>query len=218
MNYLDFLGKQKRITLLRKTFNRALQSLPILQHDKIWEIYLPIVKETKCIPTVADAYKRYLTLHPEFIEDACTFFISESSPPTNSNENNETTPEEQEFWKKHYLMASTEAAFYLRQILNNPNFVSIKQRPKYFYWQKLAEVIMANPHIEGADEMLKSGCEDFVIETGRIWSTIADHYSRMGLFADTLQIYENALSQTRTAHDFSIVFESAAEFLQNVAL
>ena len=204
INYLDFLGRQKRVVLLRKTFNRAIQSLPILQHDKIWDSYLPIVRNTNCIPTISDAYRRYVIIHPEFIEDAASWFISNSSL-------------KDEPCKGHCEAASKEAAYYLKKILNDPNFVSTKQRPKYFYWSKLAEVIMANPNIEGAEEMLRSGCEDFVVETGRVWTTIADHYSRMGLFADTLQVYEDALSQTRTAHDFSIIFESATSFISHVA-
>lgn len=192
INYLDFLGRQKKVTILRKTFNRALQSLPITQHDKIWSEYLPIIKELKSIPTVFDAYKRILKLHPEYIEEAASYFITNN--------------------------AYKEAAYFLKIILNNPDFKSVKEKPKYFYWSKLSEIIMADPYIEDADQLLKSGCEDFVVETGRVWSTIADHYSRLGLFADTLQVYEDALSQTRTAHDFAVVYTSATEFMKHVII
>ncbi|EAY10843.1 hypothetical protein TVAG_258450 [Trichomonas vaginalis G3] len=192
INYLDFLGRQKKVTLLRKTFNRALQSLPITQHDKIWTEFLPIIKEIKCIPTVFDSYKRILKLHPEYIEEAASYFITNK--------------------------AYKEAAFFLKIILDNPNFKSVKERPKYFYWSKMSDIIAEDPTIEDSENLLKNGCDDFVVETGRVWTSIADHYSRLGLFADVLQIYEDALTQTRTAHDFSVVYTSATEFMKQVII
>jgi len=40
MMYTDFLIRQELISKTRQTFNRALESLPVSQHDFIWEKYL----------------------------------------------------------------------------------------------------------------------------------------------------------------------------------
>ena len=38
--YLNFLVEQQDVTAIRQTCNRALASLPVTQHDRIWTIYL----------------------------------------------------------------------------------------------------------------------------------------------------------------------------------
>lgn len=38
--YLEALVEQRQLQLARRTFDRALQSLPITQHDRVWVPYL----------------------------------------------------------------------------------------------------------------------------------------------------------------------------------
>ena len=38
--YLNFLVEQRDVTSVRQTSDRALASLPVTQHDRIWNIYL----------------------------------------------------------------------------------------------------------------------------------------------------------------------------------
>ena len=40
LDYCAVLAKLKRGTLTRRTFDRALQALPITQHDRVWNLYL----------------------------------------------------------------------------------------------------------------------------------------------------------------------------------
>ncbi len=40
LEYLELLVDQKLITKTRRTFDRALQALPVTQHDRIWILYL----------------------------------------------------------------------------------------------------------------------------------------------------------------------------------
>ena len=48
----------------RHTFDRALKSLPITQHEKIWEIYLRFARECHVPETAVRVYRRYLQLEP----------------------------------------------------------------------------------------------------------------------------------------------------------
>lgn len=191
LDYLDFLGKQRQVILLRKTFNRALQFLPITQHDRIWECYLPIIRDLHSIESVDDAYRRFLKIHPEYIEDACEYFIKEN--------------------------ATKKAAYYLTRLLQDPKFKSLNNRTKYYWWTRIAEVISLDPTIENAEQILRDGCKDFVVETGRVWVLIAEHYARLGLFADSIQTFEDALNSTITSHDFALVFEGETSLLMSIA-
>jgi pre-mRNA-splicing factor SYF1 len=59
IDYCEFLFEQCLITRTRKACDRALRSLPITQHARIWPIYLKLV-ETYDIPdTGFKVYKRY---------------------------------------------------------------------------------------------------------------------------------------------------------------
>ncbi len=40
LEYLEFLTEQQRLTRTRRAFDRALISLPITQHDRIWVLYM----------------------------------------------------------------------------------------------------------------------------------------------------------------------------------
>ena len=68
-DYLEFLSDQCLITKTRKACDRALRSLPVTQHHRVWPIYLKLV-ETYDIPkTGLKVYKRYSKLMPENAED-----------------------------------------------------------------------------------------------------------------------------------------------------
>jgi len=45
LEYLDFLTRQKLVTASRRVFNRALQALPVSQHDRIWPLYLKFLRQ-----------------------------------------------------------------------------------------------------------------------------------------------------------------------------
>ena len=38
LDYCAFLMDQKKITRLRRVFDRALRALPITQHERIWKV------------------------------------------------------------------------------------------------------------------------------------------------------------------------------------
>lgn len=59
IDYIEFLFDQGFVTRTRRACDRALRSLPVTQHNRIWPIYLKLV-ETYDIPdTGYKVYKRY---------------------------------------------------------------------------------------------------------------------------------------------------------------
>merc|ERR1712124_133262 len=73
MMYGEFLTWQRFITLTRKTFDKALISLPITQHHLIWPLYLKFVKRIKVPETAIRIYRRFIQLNPDCMEDYVKF-------------------------------------------------------------------------------------------------------------------------------------------------
>ena len=46
LDYVDFLMKQRKITLTRRTLDRSLRALPITQHGMIWETYRALTSDS----------------------------------------------------------------------------------------------------------------------------------------------------------------------------
>ena len=69
ISYCQFLMRQRKITQTRRTFDRALQALPITQHDMIWDLYIKFVKECGVWETAVRVYKRYMLIEPSVVED-----------------------------------------------------------------------------------------------------------------------------------------------------
>lgn len=58
-DYCQFLLDQCLITRTRKACDRALRSLPITQHHRVWPIYLKLVESFDIPDTGVKVYKRY---------------------------------------------------------------------------------------------------------------------------------------------------------------
>jgi hypothetical protein len=49
--YLELLVQRRAVTRARRTFDRALQALPITQHDRVWVLYLVSLHASEtCLP------------------------------------------------------------------------------------------------------------------------------------------------------------------------
>lgn len=67
LDYCQFLMNQFKITRTRRTFDRALQSLPLTQHKRIWPLYIEFARKHNIPETTVRIYRRYLKVH------ACTY-------------------------------------------------------------------------------------------------------------------------------------------------
>lgn len=70
--YLLTLTEQKLVTRTKRTFDRALCSLAVTQHERIWEIYLNFVSLYGVpVETSLRVYRRFLKFHPTHVESFC---------------------------------------------------------------------------------------------------------------------------------------------------
>lgn len=187
--YLSFLSRQKQITRTRRNFDRALQSLPVTQHDRIWPLYLSVMREYGVWETCVRVYRRYLMFAPESREDYVEYLLAIGQ------------------WD--------EAACQLAIVVNDPKFESRKGRPKHFFWMQLCDVVSQHPAdimSLSVEPILRSGISRFSDEVGRLWCALAEYFVRCGQFDKARDVYEEALTSVVTVRDFATVFDAYVQF------
>ncbi|CAA6661813.1 unnamed protein product [Spirodela intermedia] len=191
--YLSILTEQRLIKRARRTFDRALCALPVTQHDRIWQPYLTFVSQRGVpIETSLRVYRRYLMFDPSHIEDYIEFLINS------------------ELWQ--------EAAERLAGVLNDDEFTSIKGKTKHKLWLELCDLLTKHAtDVSGlkVDAIIRGGIRKFTDEVGRLWTSLADYYVRRGLYEKARDVFEEGITTVITVRDFSVIFESYAQFEQS---
>ena len=188
IEFCEFLMRQKCLSKIRRTLDRALQSLPITQHNRIWPKYLKFVKSYDIPETAVRVYKRYLKLQPEAAEDFVQYLIS--------------------------VERLDEAALKLAEIVNRDDFISREGKSKHQLWTELSEIICKNPdkvYSLNVNAIIREGINRYSDQQGMLWISLAEYYIRSGLFEKARDIYEEAILSVVTIRDFSQVFDAYAQ-------
>ncbi len=198
LDYCDFLFSLGLLTETRKVYDRALQSLPITQHDRIWEHALNFAKKSGSKQAVMNFYQRYLQYDPSRREDYVEYLLSKS------------------------VKRPFEAALELSKVVKDIRFVSLHGKTRVQLYCELCDIICKYP-----DEMskhaisqstlnpeivIRKGIREFKEESGKLWLMLADYYIRAGEFERARDTYEESLNNVLTVHDFSLVFDAYAQF------
>ncbi len=194
--YLDFALQNRSITLFRRLFNRALQALPITQHQRIWDVVLnKFIYQTDFpvpITTCKKLFRRYMQLDPAANEQFIDFLLE--------REDFSDAVEELVRLIKSQDEPSSLTYFKLINVLSKNS-------------NKLSPSLVASFDLPG---MIRAGLSRFPDELGNLWNHLADYYIRMGLFGRAIEVYEEALATLSTVSDFSLVFNSYQNFLDLV--
>lgn len=185
IEYCQFLVSQCELTKTRRTFDRSLQALPITQHNRIWPLYLKFIKSYNLPETCIRIYRRYLKLQPEEAEEFINYMIS--------------------------INRYDEAALKLTEIVNDEQFISKEGKSKHQLWTELAEILCQNPseiHSLDVDAILREGIKKYIDQQGKLWISLAEYYTRSGLFDKARDIFEEALASIKTVRDFSQIFDA----------
>ena len=188
INYLQFLMKQCLVTKTRRTFDRALQALPITQHHRIWPLYIEFIKFHNIPETAIRVFKRYLKLEPEDAEEYIDYLRS--------------------------IGNLDEAAVQMYAIVNNDQFLSKERKSKHQLWSELCDLISRNPdkvHSLKVDGIIREGIRHYKDEQGKLWNALAQYYIRSGLFEKARDIHEEAIASVMTIKDFSLIFDAYAQ-------
>lgn len=191
--YLEFLIECRLITYTRKTFDKALGSLPITQHDHIWPIYIEFAKKPY-IPaqTTSSIYKRYLKYEPNDSEDYIDFLLEVNQPG--------------------------EAVKILSELIHNDDFVSRYGQSKNDMWMRLCELASKYPDqvTLRVEPILRTSLKNFTNEVGKLWVALADYHARLGHFEKAHDVFEEAISSVMTVRDFGIIWDAYIEFEYNI--
>ena len=120
LDYTAFLTTQGFITRTREVFDRALQALPISQHDIVWPQYLRFVRRDSVpVRTQAGVYHRYLMYDPSEVEEYIDVLV-----------------------RGH---AYGEAAIRLARAIEDPKFFSKRGKTKRQMWAELCKLLTTHP-------------------------------------------------------------------------
>jgi len=190
MEYLEFLTEQNLVTRTRRTFDKALMSLPITQHDRIWILYLKFISQPDIpVETAVRIYRRYLKLEPSHAEEYITYLKSKSR------------------WG--------EAAKRLIEIVNDEGFRSLEGKTKHDLWMELCEIITSHPDEMKSikvEDIVRGGIRRYKDEVGKLWTALADYYIRKGIFEKARDIYEEGMNSVVTVRDFSLIYDALTQF------
>ena len=186
LEYLAFLeGQPQLITHTRRAYDRALQALPILQHERVWPLYIKFVRRCGVVDTALRVYRRYLKLKPDALEQFVGYLLS--------------------------VERYDEAAAQLTHAVNSEDFVSREGKSKHEIWLQLCGLLSKHPEaVAGmrAEAIIRAGIRKFTDETGKLWTSLADYHTRLGAFERARDVYEEAMCTVHTVRDFAIVFDA----------
>lgn len=187
--YCNFLITQNLYTKTRQTFDRALRALPVSQHKRIWNIYLPWVKSTGINELGIRIYERALKLDYTIAEDYIEYLLNVNEP--------------------------IKAAETMVSLINRNTFISKYGKSKHQLWLQLCDILSQNPECGrslNVDGIMRQGLEHFVDQVGRLWVAFANYYIRQNNFEKARDIFEEALGSIMTARDFVHIWEAYTQF------
>ena len=200
VKYIEFLMEQNQITKTREILNKALQMLPITQHKKIWDIYIPWAESlTGCYRSKIEIFRRYLKFNPDYKEKFIRYLVG--------------------------IKEFTYAIELIIEILNDENFFSKENKSQYYYWVMICQIINNYPEQINLnknekniniDKLIRHGIQKYTDEVGNLWVTLANYYIKIGLIDKVREIFEEALVKVLTVRDFSLVFNAYLKFEENV--
>ena len=200
-DYCEFMVPQQRVTRSRRLFDRALQSLPITQHGRIWPMYLKFVRSLAgagCWETAVRVYRRYLQYEPADREEYIDYLKSIGH------------------WD--------EAAQQLGLVVSDERFSTASGKSKHKLWMELCGIMSKHPEAIktlNVEAVIRQGLRKFSDQTGRLWCALANYYIRRGRsdgaqFERARDIYEEAMDAVMTVRDFSMVFEAYTKFEESM--
>ena len=189
--YCNFLVSWFRLTQSRRSFDRALCSLPLSQHDRIWSSYITFARDCNVPETAIRVYRRYLQYAPESREELVDYLL----------EGNHVD----------------EAAKELVRLLEDADAGSSKGRSRLQLWHMLTDLIALHPDqvtsLRGRVEaIVRAGVSRFPDDnTGKLWSGLANHFVGLGMFDRARDVFEEGMGSCVRVRDFALLWDAYSE-------
>ena len=195
--YCTYLSSLRLLTATRHTFDRALSSLPLTQHQRwVWPAYLDFVLSTNVPETIIRVYRRYIKLDPAARDTLVTHLTTHKR------------------WE--------DAALLLIECINDPHYSSLQQnKSKYDLWTSLLALLLnhptATPSID-TPRLIRSALSRYANDAGRLYVALASWYVKRGELSRARDVYEEAVTSVGTVRDFTQVFDAYGKLLETIVV
>ena len=155
LGYCNFLISQKKITMTRRTFDRALQALPLTQHDLIWDPYIKFAKSCGVLETAACVFRRYILLEPQAVTEYIEYLIK--------------------------IEKYDEAVKQLCKLMNDEHFEGT-EKSRSDLLSELLTILIKHPKeivSVNVEQMIRNGIRQFEEDQGKWWCMYAEYFQRM---------------------------------------
>ncbi|KAH0478719.1 MAG: uncharacterized protein KVP18_001413 [Porospora cf. gigantea A] len=189
LDYTAFLNEQGQVTRTRLAYDAALMSLPITQHNLIWEQYIPFIKDCDLPVQAKRVWRRYLMLYPQFVEAYVAYLVAAGN--------------------------IGEAVLQLANVVNDDSFESIEGKTRLQLWLELCDLISTYPQrVKGinVESVLRAGIHRYSDAVGALWVCVANYSSRMGYWSRARDVFEEALASVHTVRDVTVIFDAYVAF------
>eukprot|EP00727_Mastigamoeba_balamuthi_P006500 m51a1_g2470 putative pre-mrna-splicing factor syf1-like (915) ;mRNA; f:38499-41375 len=189
LDYAAFLCEQHRVTRARRAFDRALQALPVSQHAGVWRPYVEFARGSGVQLLATRVYRRWLKYEPAGVEEYVEYLVGAG--------------------------LYNEAAVRLAAALEDDAFKSARGKTKHALWLELCALVTKHPAevtSVQAEPVIRSGLRRFSDEVGLLWTSLAEHYTRLGHWDKARDVFEEAMESVMTVKDFSMVWDAYQQF------
>lgn len=184
VDYVTFLLHQRRIGKGLGIMDKALQTLPILEHSRLWQLYTRIADGiAEYAPQVSQRiWKRYVKLEPTVYN-----------------------------WKR-LVDASIQAEMFDEAASGLQVLVDLDKEESEEHVYRLCLLAIECPPKTmpnfPVEQYLREAMTKFTGKQGELWCTLGTFFVRIGDLERAEQVFEEALRSVVGAHDFAQVFEA----------
>lgn len=181
--------KTNLISVTRRTFDRALKSLSIPQHECIWNLYVEWIKKIGNLETIKHVYNRYLMYDSSKRLDFAEYLSSIGK----------------------FEASIEQYLFYLHTSIHHDD---TSQQLSFSIWLKICDACTAHANqlpsqlVSKVEQVIRYGIRYFTDEVGNLWCKLAAIFFKIGNFEKARDIFDEGLVSVSTIRDFTLIFES----------
>jgi len=186
--YARWILDQRRWSLVRPLLNRALQSLAVTQHHRVWKIFLEFGEVCECPQTTVRVLRRYSRI-------------------------DRTGGAELLFDSLVQSQQYDDAVEVMTKALLNPEFTG-KSRNRDQLWREVIKVGVSHPRevfCVSIEDLLRRGIRSAKAEVGELWIMLGQYFMHRGAFERCRDVYEEAMSEVQTVRDFALIYDAYAK-------
>jgi pre-mRNA-splicing factor SYF1 len=108
-----------------------------------------------------------------------------------------------------------EAAKILTRIVNDDHFISRQGKSRHELWMQLCDILTQHPeqiHSVRVEPIIRSALAKYTNEVGKLWTSLADYYVRLGNFEKARDVFEEGINSVVTVRDFSQIWDAYNQF------